>query len=84
MSARRVMTLTAELVCSVLNTRWPVSDALMATSAVSPSRISPIMTTSGSCRSTLRSALTNVTLSAASTSDLGHALDLVLDRDPRR
>ena len=40
----------ASLVCSVENTRWPVSAAWMAISAVSWSRISPTMITSGSCR----------------------------------
>ena len=40
----------------------------MATSAVSRSRISPIITTSGSWRSTLRRALSKLTLSAESTS----------------
>ena len=38
----------ASFVCSVLNTRWPVSDAWIAFSAVSISRISPTSTTSGS------------------------------------
>src|SRR5438445_386793 len=37
--------------CSVLNTWWPVSAARIAISAVSESRISPTITTSGSCRS---------------------------------
>ena len=68
MSASRVRALAAELVCRVLKTRCPVKLDLMATSAVSPSRISPIITTSGSCRSTLRRALWKLTLSAESTS----------------
>ena len=50
----------ASLVCSVLNTRWPVSEAWMAFSAVSRSRISPTRTMSGSCRRMLRSELPNV------------------------
>ena len=37
-----------ELVCRVDSTRWPVSEACTATSAVSRSRISPTITTSGS------------------------------------
>ena len=39
------------LACSVVSTRWPVSAAWMAMHAVSPSRISPTMITSGSARS---------------------------------
>ena len=48
MSMRRVTAETESLVCSVANTRWPVSDACTAIWAVSTSRISPIITTSGS------------------------------------
>ncbi len=44
------MALGASLVCRVLNTRWPVSAACTAISAVSRSRISPTMMTSGSWR----------------------------------
>ena len=50
MSRRRVTAPTAVFVCSVDNTRWPVSDACTAICAVSRSRISPTMTTSGSWR----------------------------------
>src|SRR5438477_416785 len=50
MSMRRVMPPAASLVWTVENTRWPVSDAVIATSAVSRSRISPTMMTSGSWR----------------------------------
>ena len=50
MSRRRVIVLGASLVCSVLNTMWPVSDACTAISAVSRSRISPTRILSGSCR----------------------------------
>jgi hypothetical protein len=50
----------ASLVCRVEKTRWPVSDAWSASSAVSGSRISPTMTMSGSWRSTVRSAATKV------------------------
>ena len=47
---------SASLVCRVLSTRWPVSAAWMAFSAVSASRISPTMMTSGSWRRMWRSA----------------------------
>ena len=47
-STRRVTAPAASLVWTVLNTRWPVSDAWIAISAVSLSRISPTMMTSGS------------------------------------
>ena len=40
----------ALLVCSVPNTTWPVSAAVIAVSIVSRSRISPTRITSGSCR----------------------------------
>ena len=56
----RVIAPGASLVCSVLSTRWPVSAACVASRAVSASRISPTMMTSGSCRSSDRSALANV------------------------
>ncbi len=48
MSTRRVRAATAELVCSVVSTRWPVSDAFRASSAVSVSRTSPTRMMSGS------------------------------------
>ena len=44
----------AVLVCRVDNTRCPVREACTAISPVSRSRISPTMTTSGSCRRTAR------------------------------
>ena len=47
---------TASLVWTVESTRWPVRLACTAISAVSRSRISPIMMMSGSCRRMLRSA----------------------------
>ncbi len=50
----------ASLVWTVLKTRWPVSEAWMAISAVSRSRISPTMITSGSWRRKLRSPLAKV------------------------
>ena len=55
-----MIALGASLVWSVLKTSWPVSDDWMAIVAVSWSRISPTMITSGSCRRTLRSPLANV------------------------
>ncbi len=60
MSTRRVTELGASLVCRVESTRWPVSDACTAIWAVSPSRISPTSTTSGSCRRIERSAVEKV------------------------
>ena len=60
MSMRRAMTPGASLVCSVESTRWPVSAAFTAMSAVSPSRISPTRQMSGSWRSTERSTEANV------------------------
>ena len=54
------MVATALFVCSVDSTRCPVSDASIAVSSVSPSRISPTMITSGSWRSTARSPFANV------------------------
>ncbi|MNN63047.1 hypothetical protein D3C81_1783960 [compost metagenome] len=50
MSTSRVMAPMALLVCRVDSTRWPVRDACTAISAVSWSRISPTITTSGSWR----------------------------------
>ena len=47
-------------VCSVENTRCPVSDASIAVVNVAESRISPTMMTSGSWRSTARSPFANV------------------------
>ena len=50
MSRSRVIADGASLVCSVLKTMCPVSDAWTAISAVSRSRISPTRILSGSCR----------------------------------
>ena len=52
MSKRRAMTPHASLVWRVESTRCPVRAAFTAMSAVSPSRISPTSTMSGSWRST--------------------------------
>ncbi len=60
MSIKRVNALGASFVCSVLNTKWPVSDARMAISAVSVSRISPTITTFGSWRNIWRRPTANV------------------------
>ena len=55
-STMRSMVLAADEVCSVPNTRWPVSAAVSARRIVSRSRISPTRITSGSSRSAERSA----------------------------
>src|SRR5574340_1269856 len=47
---KRPMTSNTLLACTVVNTRWPVSAACTAISAVSGSRISPTMILSGSWR----------------------------------
>ncbi len=59
MSIKRPTALTALLVWSVEKMRWPVSAARTAISAVSPSRISPTMITSGSWRRIERSPVAN-------------------------
>ncbi len=61
MSIRRPSALGASRVCSVESTRWPVSAASTAMCAVSRSRISPTMITSGSARSIERSPTSKVT-----------------------
>ena len=60
MSSRRTIVSGAEFVCSVENTRWPVSEASIPIAAVSWSRISPTMITSGSARRNERIAAANV------------------------
>src|SRR5438093_621278 len=55
----RLIVCVASVVCSVENTRCPVSAAFSAVSSVSISRISPIRITSGACRSTWRKAALN-------------------------
>src|SRR3954451_2289509 len=59
-SFSRVSAPGASFVCKVERTRCPVSAASIEIFAVSPSRISPTMTTSGSERRIDRSALANV------------------------
>ena len=51
---------TASLVCKVVNTKCPVKAALTAVSAVSASRISPTMITSGSWRKIARNPAAKV------------------------
>ncbi len=60
MSSSRLTVDGASFVCSVESTRWPVSADCTAICAVSRSRISPIMITSGSWRTIERSAFANV------------------------
>ena len=60
MSIVRVIAPAASFVWIVESTRCPVSDALIAISSVSWSRISPTMTMSGSWRRNARSALAKV------------------------
>ena len=59
-SNKRITVSTALFVWRVLSTKWPVSEASMAMSAVSLSRISPIMMTSGSARRNARIAVAKV------------------------
>ena len=79
-SSRRVIAVGASFVCSVERTRWPVSAASTAIVAVSESRISPTMITSGSARIIERRPVANVRPGLRVDLDLGDALDLVLDR----
>ena len=80
MSTRRVMAPAASLVCTVENTRWPVSDAVIAISAVSRSRISPTMMTSGSWRRKRAQPAREGQLDLRVHLRLRDALELVLDR----
>ena len=57
---RRTIAPGASFVCSVVSTRWPVSAASIAMRAVSASRISPTMITSGSARRIERSPAAKV------------------------
>ena len=73
-------------VCSVPNTRWPVSAAVSASEMVSRSRISPTRMTSGSSRSAPRSAAVNDSVCAADLALVDqallrgvHELDRILD-----
>ena len=80
MSRRRVIVLGASLVCSVLKTVWPVSEACTAIWAVSRSRISPTRILSGSCRRIARRHAANVLPIAGVDRHLDDAVDVVLDR----
>ena len=80
MSISRVAAPGASFVCSVRKTRWPVSDACTAISAVSRSRISPTRTTSGSWRRIARRPAANVRPRLGVHLDLVDAAELVLDR----
>jgi hypothetical protein len=61
----RLTVSVASSVCSVENTRCPVSAARSPVSIVSKSRISPTRITSGSCRNALRKACANDRVSTA-------------------
>ena len=65
--------------CSVLNTWWPVMAESAAILAVSRSRISPTMMTSGSARTSARSACAKVRPMAGLDLGLDDAVDLALD-----
>ena len=84
-SRSRVIDEGASLVCRVERTRWPVSAACTAYSAVSVSRISPTMMMSGSWRSTVRRAVAKVSVDLRAhrhlVEVLEHHLDRVLDGD---
>ena len=67
MSSRRGKAPTAELVCSVEYTWWPVIAARNAISAVSWSRISPTRMTSGSWRIIARMPLAKSSFAASDT-----------------
>ncbi|MNG11119.1 hypothetical protein D3C84_946310 [compost metagenome] len=62
-STTRSMVLAADVVCSVPNTRWPVSAAVNARRMVSRSRISPTRITSGSSRNAERKAVAKLRVS---------------------
>ena len=79
-SIRRVSAVGASLVCSVESTRWPVSAASTAICAVSRSRISPTMITSGSARIIARRPLAKVSPAFGLTWTCVTPVDLALDR----
>ena len=62
-SMMRLIASAAELVCSVANTRWPVSAMVRAAWMVSRSRISPMRMTSGSSRRAYLSAFAKLWVS---------------------
>ena len=61
MSTSRIIALMLSFVCNVDKTKCPVNDACTPICAVSKSRISPIITMSGSWRNIERRAEANVT-----------------------
>src|SRR6478672_10760223 len=78
----RSTVLGAVCVCSVANTRWPVSAAVIAVEIVSRSRISPRRITSGSWRRAARRASPNDVASVHdATLVTVEELDGILDRD---
>ena len=80
MSFSRVIVLGASFVCSVLNTRCPVSEACTAISAVSRSRISPTRILSGSCRRIDRRQCGERVADVRVDRHLDDAVHVVLDR----
>ena len=85
-STMRSMVLAAELVCSVPNTKWPVSAPDSARRMVSRSRISPTRITSGSSRKAERKASLKPSVSRCTSRWLirhflrfMHELDRILD-----
>ncbi len=80
MSINRVTAPVESLVCSVLKTWWPVSAARMAISAVSESRISPTITTSGSWRRMARKPVGESEIAARTHGNLRHARQFVFHR----
>ena len=80
MSLSRVMVLGASLVCSVLNTKWPVSEACTAISAVSRSRISPTRMMSGILPQDGPQAGGEGDADVVIDRNLNDAVDVVLDR----
>ena len=78
MSTTRSIVIIAFVVCSVLNTKCPVSDAEMHASKVSLSRISPLRVTSGSSRRNARNARSKCYVSRATPAPrrAGHAVPI--------
>ena len=79
-STSRAAASGASLVCSVVSTRCPVSADSIAICAVSRSRISPTMITSGSARTIERSPAAKVRPVFGLHLHLLDAVELVLDR----
>ena len=78
----RLTVLGASLVCSVESTRWPVSAALTAISAVSKSRISPTRMMFGSCRRKRAKRRGEVQPDVLAHLHLVDADEVEFDRDP--